>query len=300
MQQRLRLETQIALLSVLALSAVACGKPAASASPASTSQPAASQATAQSAAQAAAKPAADTDEPPNLFMGHIDPKTLGIPIYPGAKPSEGVGIASSGKDGNGRMVNLTTPDSFAAVSAWYKANLPAGTGNTSLNGTGHSMITFQVSTQPNDAKVVMVATEGDHTSITLTAAHNETAPSTAAPASAATGDHADLSSLGLPVYPNVFESAWVGNMSDDTQTTRQGNMSTHDAFDKVYAWYKQKMPAGSEGGEASASNHLTDDGDHAAMFQIGTTADPKSKMVMITQNKGDEATIVVLIDHTTK
>jgi hypothetical protein len=239
-------------------------------------------------------------------MGHIDPKTLGIPIYPGAKPSDGVGIASSGKEGNGQMVVLTTPDSFATVAAWYKAKLPAGSGNASLIGTGHSMITFQAATQPNDAKLVTVATEGDHTSITLTAGHREAAPATgtASPAAAASApgaaDHADLRSLGLPIYARVDESSWAGNFSDDTQTTRQGNLSTHDSFDQVYQWYKGQLPAGAEGGEAAASNHTTDEGERAAMFQLGTTADPKSKMVMITRGKSDESTIIVLLNHTTK
>jgi hypothetical protein len=106
--------------------------------------------------------------------------------------------------------------------------------------------------------------------------------------------------LGLPVYPNLYESAWAGDMSDDTQTTRLGNLYTHDPFDKVYGWYKQQMPAGSETSESAASNHTTDDGDRAVMFDIGTTAGPKSKRVMITQNKGDGQTIIVLSDHITK
>jgi hypothetical protein len=101
------------------------------------------------------------------------------------------------------MVNLTTPDSFETVAAWYRAQLPAGAGNGSLIGTAHKIITFQASTQPNDAKLVTVATEGDHTSITLTAGHSAAAPvadaSTAGNVPGA-ADHADLHSPGLPVY----------------------------------------------------------------------------------------------------
>jgi len=299
MEPRLCRPTQVTLLCCLALSSFGCGKTTqAESSPGpSASAPVAPIAVPDT------KVAADSGEPPNLFMGHIDPKTLGLPIYPGAKPSEGVGLASSGADGSGQMVNLTTPDSFETVVAWYRAQLPAGAGNGSLIGTEHKMITFQVVTKPNDAKLVTVATEGDHTSITLTAGHSTAAPGAAAStAGKAPGaaDHADLHTLGLPVYGSVYESSWVGNFSDDTQTTRQGNLSTHDPFAKVYSWYKSQMPAGSEGSEAAASNHVTDDGEHAALFQIGTTADPKSKMVMITQGKGDDATIIVLTDHVTK
>jgi hypothetical protein len=46
---------------------------------------------------------------------------------------------------------------------------------------------------------------------------------------------------GRPLYPNVYESGWTGNFSDDKQATRVGQMSSHHAFDKVYGWYSERM-----------------------------------------------------------
>ncbi len=114
------------------------------------------------------------------------------------------------------------------------------------------------------------------------------------------GTLADLTPIGLPIYPNVYESGWTGNFSDDKQAARIGQMSSHDAFDKVYGWYSERMPAGSETKEAAASNHTTDEGDRMAVFEVGTTADASMTRVLLIRDKADDHTIINLSGHTTK
>lgn len=240
--------------------------------------------------------------PPDVFVGHIDPAKFGIPIYPGAKQStEGGGVATTGSEGNSQVLILTTPDSYDAVVAWYKSRLPMETDGVRLGPLSTSM--FRVGAKDaSDAKFATVASVNGQTSITFSA--KQPAPSTGATASKPSAPGAptlvDLSAIGLPLYPNVYESGWTGNFSDDKQAARVGQMSTHDTFDQVYSWYKERMPAGSESPEAAASNHTTDEGDRIALFDVGSTADAKMTRVMLARDKADNYTIINLSGHTTK
>jgi hypothetical protein len=110
----------------------------------------------------------------------------------------------------------------------------------------------------------------------------------------------DLSPMGLPLYPTVFESAWTGNLGTDKESARIGQMSSHDSFDKVYAWYHEHMPAGTEPSAAAASNHTTDDGDRMAVFQTGETSDATMSRVMVLRGKADDYTIINLATHVTR
>jgi hypothetical protein len=55
------------------------------------------------------------------------------------------------------------------------------------------------------------------------------------------------SKTNLPLYPNATSQA-SGASNGQAGTV----LTTEDAFDKVYAWYKSKMPAGSEKAKLSA------------------------------------------------
>ncbi|HXH39259.1 MAG TPA: hypothetical protein VNN08_11575 [Thermoanaerobaculia bacterium] len=134
----------------------------------------------------------------------------------------------------------------------------------------------------------------------------------AAPSTSTTGigeAHDDLSPMGIPLYPNVVESGWtdteamrvlVGKEKLDTPRMRNGEMSTKDPFDVVYAWYQKQMPSGSEPAAAAASNHTTDDGDRMALFEVGTNGDPTYQRVMILRGKTDEYTLVNLSGRVSK
>ena len=127
-----------------------------------------------------------------------------------------------------------------------------------------------------------------------------------APSTSSTGigeAHDDLSPMGIPLYPTVVESGWtdteamrvlVGKEKLDTPRMRNGEMSTKDSFDDVYAWYRKQMPSGSEPAAAAASTHTTDDGDRMALFEVGTNGDPAYQRVMILRGKNDAYTLVNL------
>lgn len=106
--------------------------------------------------------------------------------------------------------------------------------------------------------------------------------------------------MGLPLYPTVFESAWTGNFGTEKEAARIGQMSSHDSFDKVYAWYHEHMPAGTEPDAAAASNHTTDDGDRMAVFQTGETSDATMSRVMVLRGKADDYTIINLATHVSR
>jgi hypothetical protein len=130
--------------------------------------------------------------------------------------------------------------------------------------------------------------------------------STPAPAASA-GTIQDLTPLGLPIYPTVYESGWTAGdpavnaaMGAAASTLRVGQMSTHDSFDDVYAWYRKQMPAGSESEAAAASNHTTDDGDRMAVFEVGTNGDPAYQRIMLLHGKADDYTVINLAGHVSK
>lgn len=254
-------------------------------------------------AQTAASPAA-TDASDNsgvIDYRTKDPATLGIPIYPGAKTTEGGSIASSDKTGSGQVVNLTSADSFDTVYGWYKSQLPADAEKTKTSVMGASTATFQVG--PGDEKngkfVTVSSTGKGDTFITLSVGNATAADAGSSPvASDASANqssglqHDDLSTFGVPTYPNATESVMLPAMVGDEGKAEHGQLTTKDSFKTVYAWYKARLRAGSEDPEAAASNHINSDGDEAAMFEV--SKDPEFNVV-ISRSKGDDDTTVVFL-----
>ncbi len=102
----------------------------------------------------------------------------------------------------------------------------------------------------------------------------------------------DPAQLGLPVYPGAqTEGNGAASIQTSAGTSEMINMQTPDSFDKVYAFYKQQMPANSE------KMHMSAGGTSMAEFQVGDT-DADRKSVALTQ-KGTEPTSI-LITHVTK
>lgn len=91
----------------------------------------------------------------------------------------------------------------------------------------------------------------------------------AAPEAGASGD--------IPSYPGATTQS-SGSGSNMGTTASGSVMTTDDSFDKVYGWYQQHMPAGSE------KSHMTSPV-QSAVFMIG---DPSSgqKSVTITVQGG--------------
>jgi hypothetical protein len=98
----------------------------------------------------------------------------------------------------------------------------------------------------------------------------------------------DPAKLGLPVYPG----AKAGEGTSMAGTSQEGTgammvLKTPDAFDKVYAWYKSQMPAGSQ------QMQSTNGDSSVAEFQIGKETDKEKKSVTITS--GSDGTSIMLI-----
>jgi hypothetical protein len=163
---------------------------------------------------------------------------------------------------------------------------------------GASTATFQVG--PGDeksGKFVTVSSAGKGDTIisltvgTTTASAGATPAVDAASAQGAPGaQHDDLSAFGVPAYPNATESVMLPAMIGDEGKAEHGQLTTNDSFNTVYAWYKQRLAAGSEDSQAAASNHTNSDGDEAAMFEI--SKDPEFN-ITIARSKGDKVTTVV-------
>jgi hypothetical protein len=99
----------------------------------------------------------------------------------------------------------------------------------------------------------------------------------------------DPASLGLPLYPGALPNP-NGSLSSSTKagTSSLLTMETADSFDKVYAFYKDKMPAGSE------KSHVSAGGNQMASFQVGASGDKVQKTVNITTS-GDKTDIMLMV-----
>jgi hypothetical protein len=100
----------------------------------------------------------------------------------------------------------------------------------------------------------------------------------------------DPKALGLPLYPGAI-AAQTGALVTHTNegTNRIVTLSTKDPFDRVYDWYREKMPSGSE----LAHNEVS--GGSTAVFAIGKLGDKDQKSVEITQVK---ETTTIQLTHT--
>ncbi len=98
----------------------------------------------------------------------------------------------------------------------------------------------------------------------------------------------DPASIGLPVYPGA-EPSVGGSLAT---SNKEGSskilvLTTKDPFDKVYAFYKQNMPAGSELAHAAV-------GPHMATFQVGKDGDKVVKRLNV-QQLGDKINITMIV-----
>lgn len=117
----------------------------------------------------------------------------------------------------------------------------------------------------------------DQSSATATSAADTNAAATtaASPAGAAAGD--------IPSYPGATTQA-SGSSSNAGQSASGSVMMTADAFDKVYTWYQQHMPSGSE------KSHMTSPV-QTAVFMIGDPSTGQKSVTISTQGSQTMITI---------
>lgn len=109
----------------------------------------------------------------------------------------------------------------------------------------------------------------------------------------AIGQNVDTDKLGAPVYPG----AKAGQGQSITTSSDQGStviaaFTTADEFEKVYDFYKDHMPAGSEKMKVSSGNGSM------ASFQIGDQTAGDQVTVQVSSDKPTETDI--LITHVAK
>jgi hypothetical protein len=104
------------------------------------------------------------------------------------------------------------------------------------------------------------------TNATATAAATEAATTSAAATSSAAGE--------VPAYPGAVTQA-SGSSSNMGSSAAGQVMSTDDSFDKVYTWYQQNMPAGSE------KSHVTAPVE-SAVFTVGQPGQGQTSVTLTT------------------
>lgn len=74
----------------------------------------------------------------------VDPRELGVPLYPGATQSTGVGsFSDADASGSTAITTLDAHASFAQVDAWYRTHVPAGSQPTHLTVGGESTASYE-------------------------------------------------------------------------------------------------------------------------------------------------------------
>lgn len=107
------------------------------------------------------------------------------------------------------------------------------------------------------------------------------------------GRHVDAAKLGAPIYPGA-ESNQQGSISSTNAqaATVIAAFKTADSFDRVYDFYRQQLPAGSERMKVAGGNGSV------ATFQIGSPKTADEVSVQVSSDKPSETDI--LITHVTR
>lgn len=104
---------------------------------------------------------------------------------------------------------------------------------------------------------------------------DQSAAQTSSASSSTTSGSASKAVSEIPEYPGA-ETQAAGSGSNMGTDAAGKVMSTPDSFDKVYAWYQQKMPSGSERSHVDAPVQ-------SAVFTIGETSSGQSSVTLTAQ-----------------
>ncbi|HEV3152265.1 MAG TPA: hypothetical protein VGZ02_00515 [Candidatus Baltobacteraceae bacterium] len=95
----------------------------------------------------------------------------------------------------------------------------------------------------------------------------------------------DLSKLGVPVYPGATQSSGGFSYNGSHGSGQMTSLTTGDAFDKVYAWYKSQLPKDAEKMKSSSGDSSF------AEFVTGAAGSPQTTVMI--SSKGDQTSIVL-------
>ncbi|HEY5094279.1 MAG TPA: hypothetical protein VII69_04075 [Candidatus Eremiobacteraceae bacterium] len=105
----------------------------------------------------------------SIGRGAVDPKTLHVPLYPGATQSSGIGsFSDSDAHGSTAITTLDANAAFALVDAWYKAHAPAGAQSNRLSVGREITVSYEwVSDDGRADRVVTINTNHGSPIITI-------------------------------------------------------------------------------------------------------------------------------------
>jgi hypothetical protein len=103
-----------------------------------------------------------------MGQGAVDPNSLGLPVYPGATPSEAGSYSMQAKQGSAQIITLETHDPYDKVVAFYKDKMPAGT-TTFQTGSGAGATAQFIVGKDTDKshKQIVIAQSGGLVRITM-------------------------------------------------------------------------------------------------------------------------------------
>jgi len=137
------------------------------------------------------------------------------------------------------------------------------------------------------AAAVLAITACNSKSSSSSSADQSTAAATAAATEAGSPEASAAATTaaagGVPTYPGAVTQA-SGSSSNLTGGATGEVLSTDDSFDKVYSWYQQNLPAGSEKSHVTAPVQT-------AVFTIGEAAQGQTSVTLTTQGSKTIITI---------
>ncbi|MGA8534122.1 MAG: hypothetical protein WB615_08445 [Candidatus Tumulicola sp.] len=102
------------------------------------------------------------------------------------------------------------------------------------------------------------------------------------------GQGVDTSRLGAPLYPGAQASQPASiTTATDTGTSTLANFTTSDAFDKVYRYYKDRLPPAAEKMKVVSANGSV------ASFQVSDPSIRDVVSVQVSSDKPNETSILI-------
>jgi len=93
--------------------------------------------------------------------------------------------------------------------------------------------------------------------------------------------------IGLPIYPGAkVEQTVKRTDAEEEQDFAQVHLSTADSFEKVKAFYQEKLPKATVAGNVETPD--------LKMLQMMWTVEGEQKMIMLSRDKSDTVTRIVL------